>query len=339
LAMIENNNGLVIADVVGLGKTVVACAIARELKKRGVIICPPGLIGDRNKTSGWKMYLEQFRLYDWEVRSIGDLEETAKFVSNTNDIEVIIIDEAHRFRNQDTKDYEFLKNICRNKIVILLTATPFNNRPGDILALLKLFITPKKSGITLENNLVDRFRSFKGIFDRLAYIKKYWNSPNESKRKKAQGNYAGLFGEKDIDLEKVKHRSKYLAKQIRDVIEPVTIRRNRLDLQNNPFYKDEVGHLSKIADPKEWFFELSKEQSTFYDKIIATYFGDPDEGGQFKGAIYRPFEYEVATDKINKEKLTEKENFQFVQQRNLFDFMRRLMVKRFESSFGSQKDC
>lgn len=335
LAMIDKNNGVVIADVVGLGKTIVACAVAKELKKRGVVICPPGIMGDRNKTSGWKMYLEQFKLYDWEVRSLGDLEEIAKFVNNAKDIEVIIIDEAHRFRNQDTKDYEYLKNICRNKIVILLTATPFNNRPGDILALLKLFITPKKSAITLENNLVDRFKSFKGIFDRLAYINKYWNSTNESKREKALSNYEGLFEEKTIKLEKVKQRSKYLAKQIRDVIEPVTIRRNRLDLQNNPFYKDEVGHLSKIADPKEWFFELSKEQSAFYDKIIATYFGDPNEGGQFKGAIYRPFEYEMDKEKINKEKLSEKENFQFVQQRNLFDFMRRLMVKRFESSFGS----
>lgn len=331
LAIIENNNGVIIADVVGLGKTIIACAVAKELKKRGVVICPPGIMGDRNKTSGWKMYLEQFKLYEWEVRSLGDLEETAKFVNNAKDIEVIIIDEAHRFRNQDTKDYEYLKNICRNKIVILLTATPFNNRPGDILSLLKLFITPKKSAITLENNLVARFKSFKGIFDRLAYIKKYWNSTNESKRKMALSNYEGLFGEKTIKLEKVKKRAKYLAKQIRDVIEPVTIRRNRLDLQNNPFYKDEVGHLSKIADPKEWFFELSKEQSAFYDKIIATYFGDPDEGGQFKGAIYRPFEYEKERDK----ELNLEENRQFTQQRNLFDFMRRLMVKRFESSFGS----
>src|SRR3970282_1233179 len=115
--------------------------------------------------------------------------------------------------NQDTKDYEYLKNICRNKIVILLTATPFNNRPGDILSLLKLFITPKKSTITLENNLVDRFRAFKGIFDRLGQIKKNWNSSNEAKRKRAQANYEGLFGDNRIDLEKVKSRSKYLAKQ------------------------------------------------------------------------------------------------------------------------------
>ena len=339
LAIIERNNGVILADVVGLGKTIIACAIARELKKRGVIICPPGIMGDmRKKDAGWNMYKEQFRLYDWEVWSLGDLKKLNEFVKKAKDIEVVIIDEAHRFRNQDTKNYEYLKNICRNKQVILLTATPFNNRPADILSLLKLFITPKKSSITLENNLVDKFKTFKGTFDRLAYIKKYYDSSDEAKRNKSYAIYKALFGEEFIlpkALEKVKQRSKYLAKQIRDVIEPVTIRRNRLDLQSNPFYKNEVQNLSKVADPKEWFFELTKEQSDYYDTVIKEYFADPDEGGRFKGAIYRPFEYEIDRKKIKEEKLSEKDNFEFIQQRNLYDFMRRLLVKRFESSFGS----
>jgi len=339
LAIIEKNNGVILADVVGLGKTIIACAIARELKKRGVIICPPGIMGDvRKKDAGWNMYKEQFGLYDWEVWSLGDLDKLQEIIKKTKDIEVIIIDEAHRFRNQDTENYEYLKNICRNKNVILLTATPFNNRPADILSLLKLFITPKKSAITLENNLVDKFRAFKGVFDRLAYIKKYYNSNDRNKRDKSYSYYKALFGEEFIlpkALEKVKQRSKYLAKQIRDVIEPVTIRRNRLDLQSNPFYKNEVQNLSKVADPKEWFFELTKEQSDFYDTIIKEYFADPDEDGRFKGAIYRPFEYETEREKIKEEKLSEKDNFEFIQQRNLYDFMRRLLVKRFESSFGS----
>ncbi len=335
LAIIEDNNGVIIADVVGLGKTIVACAVGLELRKRGLILCPPGLVGDKNKTTGWKKYTEDFRLYDWEVRSSGDLENVAKYVKNAKDLEVVIIDEAHRFRNQDTKDYEYLKNICRDKIVILLTATPFNNRPSDILSLLKLFITPKKSSITLEDNLVNKFTTFKWIFHRLGYIKKNWNSNSEDKRKKANNYYEGLFENLPIDLTRVKQRSKYLAKQIRDVIEPVTIRRNRLDLQNNPYYKEEVKDLSTIVDPQEWFFELTEKQSDFYDDIIKVYFGDLEEGGLFKGAIYRPFEYDLDKEKIGKEKLTEKENFQYQQQRNLFDFMRRLVVKRFESSFGS----
>ncbi|RMF97981.1 MAG: helicase [Candidatus Schekmanbacteria bacterium] len=337
LAIIEKNNGVILADVVGLGKTIIACSVAKELRKRGVIICPPGLRGDpRKKNSGWNMYKEQFGLHDWEVWSLGDLEKLQK--STAKDIEVVIVDEAHRFRNQDTKNYEYLKNICRGKQVILLTATPFNNRPGDILSLLKLFIIPKKSPITLENSLVARFKSFKGAFDKLGYIKKHWNSTNEQKRKKAYDSYEAFFGEKfnaPAALKKVKQRSRYLAKQIRDVIEPVTIRRNRLDLEESPYYKKEVQNLSKVADPKEWFFELTKEQSELYDQVINTYFGDPDEGGKFKGAIYRPFEYETSREKIAGEKLNEKENFEFIQQRNLYDFMRRLLVKRFESSFGS----
>lgn len=331
LAIIENNNGVIVADVVGLGKTIIACAIAKQLKKRGLVICPPGLVGDRNKKSGWKKYTEEFGLYDWEVRSLGDLENILEFVNRAKDIDVIIVDEAHRFRNQDTKDYELLKNICREKQVILLTATPFNNRPGDILSLLKLFITPKQSSITLENNLVDQFKGFKGFFDRLGYMKKYWNSNDNAKRIKAANYYKAMFGEDKIDLKKIAERARYLAKQIRNVIEPVTIRRNRLDLTNNPFYKKEVNDLSKVTDPQEWYFKLNKEQSEFYNQIIGNYFGDPDNGGQFKGAIYRPFEYEQGV----KEEMSEEDNRQFQQQRNLYDFMRRLLVKRFESSFGS----
>ncbi|MDD5638619.1 MAG: helicase-related protein [Candidatus Pacebacteria bacterium] len=341
LAIIEKNNGVILADVVGLGKTVIACAIARQLGKRGVIICPPGIKGDKNKKdAGWEMYKEQFELYDWEVWSLGDLDKLQDQITHEQlkDIGVVIVDEAHRFRNQDTRAYEYLKNICRGKIVILLTATPFNNRPADILSLLKLFITPKQSNITLENNLVDKFRSFKGIFDRLAYIEKYYKSEDQFKRNKAYNEYKAMFGEEfnlPKSLQKVKNHSKYLAKQIRDVIEPVIIRRNRLDILNHPEYKKEVQNLSKVADPQEWFFELTKEQSEFYDEIIKKYFANPEEGGQFKGAIYRPFEYETEKEKIKEKKLSDKENFEFLQQRNLYDFMRRLLVKRFESSFGA----
>jgi len=63
--------------------------------------------------------------------------------------------------------------------------------------------------------------------------------------------------------------------------------------------------------------------------VIEDYFG---EDGRFTGAIYQPFSYER---EIDEDKLDEEGNRLFQQQRNLFDFMRRLVVKRFESSFGS----
>ncbi|MFN3480802.1 MAG: helicase-related protein [Thermodesulfovibrionales bacterium] len=335
LSVIDANNGVIIADVVGLGKTVIACAVAFELKKRGIVIAPPGLLGEETGTEGWRKYLEEFHLtkLGWKAFSLGKLEDITEYLSRAKDIDVVIVDEAHRFRNQDTRDYELLKNICRNKIVILLTATPFNNRPADIFSLLKLFITPKKSTITLTDNLEFKFTEYKGIFERLSYIKRYANSPDNRKRPRAIAYYKALFGKDEIDLNDVKRRSHYLAKQIKDTIEPVTIRRNRLDLQENPYYRDEIRELSKVEDPQEWFFELTKEQSQFYDRVINRYFALPDDGGLFKGAIYRPFIYKVGIDRFDD--LASKENFQYIQQFNLYDFMRRLLVKRFESSFGA----
>ena len=305
------------------------------MKKRGIVIAPPGIIGDRARSEGWKKYLEQFHLASlgWEAFSLGNLEQVSEFISRTDDIEVVIIDEAHRFRNEDTKDYEYLKNICRGKIVILLTATPFNNKPADIFSLLKLFIVPKKSSITLDDDLENKFRYFKSEFDKLSYIKRYYRSSDSQKRSRALFFYASLFNETVVNPNKIKKRTSTLAKQIRDVIEPVIIRRNRLDILNHPYYKNEVNELSIVEPPQEWFFELSKDQSAFYDKIIKHYFALPDEGGKFKGAIYKPFEYEFS--KEEKLELDKEENFQYQQQFNLYDFMRRLLVKRFESSFGA----
>ena len=145
------------------------------------------------------------------------------------------------------------ENICRDKIVILITATPFNNRPGDILALLKLFIVPKKSTLTLESNLLEKFRAYKSTFDRLSYIKKNYNSPIADNRAKAEGCYEALFGESGIDLTKVTARSRYLAAEIRHVIQPVTIRRNRLDLQNNPFMRVRLKTFPKLLTLKNGF--------------------------------------------------------------------------------------
>lgn len=330
LSVIDETNGVIIADVVGLGKSIIASMLAKSLNKRGVIICPPTLMGDNQKKSGWEKYKEDFQLYDWEIRSSGQLDKLEEFLRDKDEFEVVIVDEAHRFRNQDTEDYELLHNICRNKIVILLTATPFNNTPSDIFSMLKLFIIPGRSKITLDNDLEGRFREYRSTFDKLSYIKKFHNSTDAKKRERAKYFYEMLFEEKEIDLRKVLNRAKYLAKTIKSVIEPVTIRRNRLDLKKDPVYSKEIKELPKVCDPIELFYSLTKEQSKFYDEVINSYFGSD---GRFKGAIYRPYYYEVKrTGDISGE-----ENIEKISQENLYEFMRRMIVKRFESSFGAFK--
>ena len=198
--------------------------------------------------------------------------------------------------------------------------------------MLKLFIVPGKSNLTLSNNLDERFRQYNQTFKRLANIKKNYNSPDIAKRNSALTDYKTLFGEDKIDLKKVTTHSKYLAADIRSVISPVTIRRNRIDLKTDPVYSKEIHELSEVKDPREAFFELTPEQNDFYDRVIANYFG---EGGDFKGAIYRPFEYEAGIVGMDDEELNREENREALIQKNLYDFMRRLLVKRFESSFGA----
>ncbi len=330
LSIIEEYNGVIIADVVGLGKSVIAAMIAKNIGKRGMVICPPGLIGDRQAKTGWWGYLNDFKLHDWEVNSRGKLIEISENI-NDRDIEIIVVDEAHYFRNQDTADYEALLNICRDRQVILLTATPFNNSPADIFSLLKLFIVPGKSGITIEDNLEGIFNGYNYRFKQLSEIIKYAYSKNEKKRESAEKNYIKMFGGNlPIDLEIVRNETKKLSNQIKSVISPIVIRRNRLDLKTDYLYSQEIDQLSELTDPKELFYHLTPVQSDFYNRIISDYFV---EDGHFSGAIYKPFVYEKIIE--DESKLDEKSNRALQQQQNLYDFMRRLLVKRFESSFGA----
>jgi len=333
LTIIDQYNGVIIADVVGLGKSVIASMLARNLGKRGMVLCPPGLVGDKNATTGWKKYMHDFHLHDWEVRSSGNLESAAGYLQeHGDDIEVVIVDEAHRFRNEDTEDYEWLSTICRNRMVILLTATPFNNTPQDIFTLLKLFIVPGKSKITLDENLEGRFAHYNANFRKLSYILRYYNHKDVEKRKRAEKFYVEIFeAPLPINIQRVKLEAKKLAAEIRSVLEPVLIRRNRLDLKNDPVYSKEVTELSDVQDPQELFFALSPEQMDFYNQVIDDYFS---EEGRFHGAIYQPYYYEKRKS-VDNEKLDEEGNRIYQQQRNLYEFMRRILVKRFESSFGA----
>lgn len=348
--IIKEYNGVIIADVVGLGKTIIACAVAQLLRARGMVICPPGIMGDVDtKKYGWYKYLEDFGLRDWEILSSGRLETALERVRTAENFEVIIIDESHKYRNQDTSSYETLKNICLNKKVILLTATPFSNTPSDIFALLKLFTVPGKSKLTLYNDLDFKFREYRKVFAHLSDIRKNYNSGDPKKASRAQTLYQKYFGSSVINLIEVRERARYLADEIRSTIQPVLIRRNRLDLKADPDYQSEIQSLSRLEDPKELFFELTSEQSQFYDKVISEYFA---VDGKFSGAIYRPYIYEeeVIEEVIEEEeegdesqnnaespknKAKKEKQIERLSQKNLYDFMRRLLVKRFESSFGA----
>lgn len=132
-------NGVFLADVVGLGKTYTAARLAQQLNGGILIICPPSL------KDYWHDTFFQFRIPSFDVESMGMLDNIlSKDVAR---YEYVIIDEAHRFRNEYTQGYEKLYQICFGKKVILVSATPLNNSINDIFSQLKLFQIPKKSTI------------------------------------------------------------------------------------------------------------------------------------------------------------------------------------------------
>ncbi len=151
--ILETYNGVFLADVVGLGKTFITALLLQQLKGRTLVVCPPVL------KNYWKDSLFDFGIRSFEVESLGKLEHIIK--KGLERYDYIVVDEAHRFRNEDTQSYANLLDICRGKKVILVTATPLNNTVDDIFAQLKLFQAPKNSSIPGIPNLEKYFSNFR----------------------------------------------------------------------------------------------------------------------------------------------------------------------------------
>ena len=132
-----HRNGVMIGDVVGLGKTMTASALAKLFEETFVletlIICP------KNLTEMWEDYVHKYHL-NARVRSISKVSDA--WLENERRYRLVIIGESHNLRNREGKQYGFVKDyIDRNETkVILLTATPYNKTYFDLSNQLRLFI-------------------------------------------------------------------------------------------------------------------------------------------------------------------------------------------------------
>lgn len=317
---LNNHNGAIVADVVGLGKSVIASTIARNLRLRTIIVCPPHLYKQ------WEGYRDEFG-FTASVFSAGKIEDAVlHYQELVKDGEqfLIIIDEAHRFRNEYTQDYALLHNLCFGNKVLLLTATPFNNQPADIYALIKLFQIPTNSTLKTVENLGASFKDL---------INKYKKLREEQR-----------VGKKTD--EEIKTQVNDMAKKIRSIISPLVVRRSRLDLQGIPEYADDLKQqniqLVMPNDPEELEYDLSELKdlyTTTLDRINKSE-GSSDDVYRFKAARYSPVLYikEESKDKLAKEledKTGVKFNLLLGRQTNIGKFMRHLLVARFESSVAA----
>lgn len=319
LNALNNHNGAIVADVVGLGKSVIASTIARNLKLRTIIVCPPHLYKQ------WEGYRDEFG-FTATVFSSGKIEEALlhyQELVKPGEQFLIIIDEAHRFRNEYTQDYALLHNLCFNNKVLLLTATPFNNQPADIYALIKLFQIPTNSTLKTVENLGATFKDLIGKYKKL-------------REEQREG--------KKTD-EEIKTQVSDMAKKIRSIISPLVVRRSRLDLLDIPEYAEDLKqqHIQLVLpdDPEELEYDLSGLKALYLSTLERI--SPSEEGGNvyhFKAARYSPALYihEDLQEKLAKE-LEDKTgvNFNLLigRQANISKFMRHLLVARFESSVAA----
>jgi superfamily II DNA or RNA helicase len=133
VAMLARHGGALLADAVGLGKSYVALATALAIGDSFALVVPAVLV------SQWRALLARHGadapIVTHEALSSGTARLTAR-----PPVRLVLVDEAHRFRNPETGRYRALARLVVGARVLLVTATPVHNRVGDLCHLLRLFL-------------------------------------------------------------------------------------------------------------------------------------------------------------------------------------------------------
>ena len=139
LQVLNDYDGVIIGDVVGMGKTYIGVALLKHLQEvqglKPMVIAPPAI------QQYWDDLLNEYGVHA-HVLSMGMLSQ-GDIDLHTNpryrDANVILIDESHNFRYPNTLRYKNLHPFLYGKKIILVTATPRNNTHWDIFYQIKLF--------------------------------------------------------------------------------------------------------------------------------------------------------------------------------------------------------
>lgn len=311
--LLQKHGGFFLSDVVGLGKTIIAILIAKKFfyhngfpahLSETLVIVPPAL------RDGWKETIDKFGLKGVKVVSNGSLHK----IKNAKKFDLVIVDEAHKFRNDTAASYDELQRICKTrttrrfpdgsyyrKRVILVSATPLNNRPNDIKNQLLLFQDGKDS--TLEVPNLQRFFS--------------------NRQKEFQKAL------KDLSPEDARIEIKRIYELIRTkIVTEVTIRRTRTDLRDHDDYSKDLEAqgitFPKVNPPHKILYPLSPALDTLYDETLA----DLDGGLTYNR--YRAIGALVPEKRIKYQQAEQISS-------QLARIMRTLLLKRLDSSFHAFK--
>ena len=253
-------DGFFLADVVGLGKTVIATMIAKKfLIENGwehtkiLVVYPPAV--EQNWISTFKDFgIDKYARFVSNGSLNKVLDEDDYRYWNADEYDLILVDEAHKFRNHTTGAFQQLQEICKmprletgfvpgyKKKVMLISATPMNNTPADLYNEILLFQDPRHCTIDGVPNLTSFF------------------SPLIVEFKK-------LRKEENFDIKKFKR----LAERVRDrVIKPLTVRRTRTDIEGVKRYSKDVGGFPVVERPIKREYELNNHLANLFEEAMET---------------------------------------------------------------------
>ncbi|MDR1009850.1 MAG: phospholipase D-like domain-containing protein [Opitutaceae bacterium] len=134
---LHKRGGVLLGDVVGLGKTITASALAKLFEDdfgwETLIVCPKNLI------RMWEDYVHRYQLH----AKVISLSRAQNQLPDERRYRLVIVDESHNLRNREGRRYSALKSYVEQNEsrVILLSATPYNKTYNDLSAQLRLFIS------------------------------------------------------------------------------------------------------------------------------------------------------------------------------------------------------
>lgn len=133
---LNKRGGVLIGDVVGLGKTLVATALARifqdDYGMETLVICP------KNLEKMWQQYVDEYRMF----AKVLPISRAIRELPNLRRYKLVLIDESHNLRNREAKTFKAIEDYIdkNDSKSILLTATPYNKTFLDLSAQLRLFV-------------------------------------------------------------------------------------------------------------------------------------------------------------------------------------------------------
>ena len=362
IGIMHEHGGFMLADVVGLGKTIIGTLIIKHFlsvpeddgrERKVLVITPPAI------QSGWKKTIAMFdkdsdekiapyidfittgsigNVVDedgWDDDDIGDTGEFGETLQDKN-YGFIVIDESHKFRNSATLMYQTLDELIQKigsntgvyPYIGLLSATPQNNRPNDLKNQIYLFernhidSTLKKAE---SGNIEKFFADVNKEYDLLI-----------SKPKVDVDTGAFIH---DIPDDERRRRLDGVSKKLRDcILSDILERRTRTDVEK--YYKDDMDAqglvFPAIVGPNNLEYIMDEELVTLFSDTMTIIAPTEVEKLQTDEWLryfrYRAIEYFV--DPANEKKHTGRGNRGVSDvAKQLATIMQILLVKRLESSF------